>query len=507
MNGSAHGDSPGPRRFPPGFVWGASTSAYQIEGALAEDGRGRSIWESFCEQPGAIHGGETAAVACDSYHRFGQDIALLRELGVGAYRLSISWPRVQPDGRGPVNRAGLDYYRRLLAALREHDIAPVVTVYHWELPEALEQAGGWPVRDTAQRLAEYAGLLAAELGDEVAMWITVNEPRQPVHQGYRVGTHAPGRRDGRAAAAATHHLLLGHGLAVRAIRAASSAPAGVTIDLNQIRPAGPGAEAVAIALDAELNRLYLDPVLHGRYPDAARAEMLPPAELIEDGDLELIATALDFLGINYYSPHYVRLGDWSDLRRGETPLAGHPGAVSYLPPELPRTVMDWLVEPEGLYDLLMRLRAEAPGLPLYVTENGCACEDYPGPDGEVNDFERIAYLHGHLDAAWRAIRDGVPLAGYFHWSLMDNFEWAWGYARRFGLYYVDFGTQQRRAKRSAAFYAGVLRSGELPARHDVLTSWDRSPRAGSASAPAPVVGREQTLAHSDGATPAAAAGE
>jgi beta-glucosidase len=434
-----------------------------------EDGRGESIWDVFCRTPGNVYGGDTGDVACDSYHRLEEDLDLLSDLGVGAYRFSVAWPRVLPHGSGAVNQRGLDYYRRLVEELRRREIVPVATVYHWELPQVLEDRGGWASRDTAHRLAEYAAVLAGALGNEVGMWITLNEPRQSVHQGYRVGTHAPGRRDRTLAAAATHHILLGHGLAMAALRATlpTPAPVGVSIDLNAIRPAGPGAEDAAAALDTELNRLYLDPVLHGRYPADARPEMLPPAELIADSDLDVIGAPLDFLGVNYYTPLYVRLGDWSDLRRGEAPLSGHPGLVTYQPPEMPRTVTDWLVEPDGLYDVLMRLRAEADGLPLYVTENGCAADDYVNPEGQINDFERVSYLYGHLDAGWRAIRDGAHLAGYFHWSLMDNFEWALGYRRRFGLYFVDFGTQRRLPKRSAAFFARVARSGELPAADDV----------------------------------------
>jgi beta-glucosidase len=472
MNRLTNSESAPAHRFPPGFLWGASTSAYQIEGAVGEDDRSLSIWDVFSHIPGNVYGGDTGDVACDSYHRLDEDLELLSELGVSAYRFSIAWSRVLPGGTGAVNERGLDYYRRLVDELRARDIVPVATAYHWELPQVLEDRGGWAIRDTAKHLAEYAAVLAAALGDQVGMWITINEPRQSVHQGYRVGTHAPGRRDEQLAAAATHHILLGHGLALAALRATlpASTPVGISIDMNAIRAAGDGAEDAAAALDTELNRLYLDPVIHGRYPAEARASMLPPPELVRDGDMELIGAPVDFLGVNYYTPLYVRPGSWSDLGRGESPLPGHPGIVSYRPPDLPRTVMDWLIEPDGLYDVLMRLRAETGGLPLYVTENGCAADDYVNPEGLINDFERVAYLHGHLEAAWRAIRDGANLAGYFHWSLMDNFEWALGYRRRFGLYYVDFGTQRRMPKRSAAYYAVVARSGALPAAQDDIAA-------------------------------------
>jgi beta-glucosidase len=463
MNATSGNGAPG-RRFPDGFLWGASTSAYQIEGAVDEDGRGRSIWDTFSHTPGKVHGGDTGDIACDSYHRSDEDLGLLDELGLSAYRFSIAWPRVQPTGQGEVNRRGLDYYRSLIEGLRDRGIAPVATVYHWELPQALEDRGGWASRETAQRFAEYAQLLAQEFGEQVAMWITLNEPLQAAHQGYRVGTHAPGKTDSELAAAATHHLLLGHGLAVEAMRSALPAevPIGIALDLHPIRAAGDDAVEAAAAVDAEVNRIFLEPVLHGSYPDAARDELLPAPELIEPGDMRTICAPIGFLGLNYYSPHYVRLGDWDDLRQGETPFAERPGVVSYLPPELPRTVMGWIVEPDGLYETLHTLHREAPGLPLYVTENGCACDDYVTPEGHVDDLDRVDYLHGHLDAAWRAVQDGVNLRGYFHWSLMDNFEWARGYQRRFGLYFVDFGTQRRLPKRSATVYAHVARTNSLP---------------------------------------------
>ena len=465
MNATPNNGAPGVRRFPPGFVWGAATSAYQIEGAVDEDGRGSSVWDTFSHMPGKVQRGDTGDIACDSYHRAEEDFELLDELGLGAYRFSIAWPRIQPTGRGPVNQPGLDYYRSLIEGLRVRGIAPVATVHHWDLPQALEDRGGWASRETAGRFAEYAALLAEALGDQVAMWITVNEPKQVAHQGYRVGTHAPGKTDFALAAAATHHLLLGHGLAVAAMRSAlpGRVPIGISLDIHPIRAADEDALEAAAAVDAEQNRIFLEPVLHGSYPEAARAELLPPAELIEPSDMETIHAPIDFLGLNYYPPHYVRRGDWDDLRLGESPLPGHPGVVDFVPPELPCTVMGWVVEPDGLYDTLCALDREAPRLPIYITENGCAADDYVTPQGDVNDLERIAYLESHLDAAWRAIQDGVNLSGYFHWSLMDNFEWACGYQRRFGLYFVDFETQRRLPKRSAAFYSKVTQTNELPA--------------------------------------------
>jgi beta-glucosidase len=369
-----------------------------------------------------------------------------------------------------VNQRGLDYYRSLIDGLLARGIAPAATVYHWELPQELEDQGGWARRDTAHRFAEYAQLLAEALGDQVAMWITLNEPQQSAHQGYRVGTHAPGKTDFALAAAATHHLLLGHGLAMAAMRGVlpGRIPIGISLDVHPIRAAGDDALEAAAVVDAETNRIFLEPVLHGTYPAAARAELLPQRRLIEPSDMRAICAPIDFLGLNYYSPHYVRLGDWNDLRVGESPLPGHPGVVNYLPPDVPQTVMGWLVEPDGLYDTLRALDREAPRLPIYITENGCAADDYITPDGDVNDLERIAYLEGHLDAAWRAIQDGVLLRGYFHWSLMDNFEWARGYQRRFGLYFVDFGTQRRVPKRSATVYGRIARTNSLSAADDAV---------------------------------------
>jgi beta-glucosidase len=474
MNATSDDGAVGPRRFPPGFLWGASTSAYQIEGGVHEDGRGPSIWDTFAHTPGKVHRGDTGDIACDSYHRLDEDLGLLSELGVGAYRFSVAWPRVQPTGSGKINQRGLDYYRALVEGLRARGILPVATAYHWELPQAMEDKGGWANRDTAFRFAEYAEVLARALGDQVSMWITLNEPMQTANQGYRTGTHAPGKTDVGLAAAATHHLLLAHGLAVEMIRAAlpGRMRVGIAIDVHPVRAADADAAQAAAAVDAE-DRIFLEPVLHGSYPEAVRPELLPGAELIEPDDMACISAPIDFLGLNYYRPYYVRLGDWDDLRRGESPLPGHPGVVNYVPPELTQTNMGWIIEPDGLYDTLQAVDRDAPRLPLYITENGCAADDYVTPEATVNDDDRIAYLEGHLDAAWRAIQDGVNLVGYFHWSLMDNFEWARGYQRRFGLYFVDFGTQRRLPKRSAGFYSEVARTNALPATHGLLQRSDR----------------------------------
>jgi beta-glucosidase len=454
--------------FPPEFTWGAATAAYQIEGATHADGRGRSVWDTFSHTPGKVRGGDTGDIACDSYHRYREDVALLTSLGLNAYRFSVSWPRVQPGGTGPVNQKGLDYYRALLDELAEHDIAPALTLYHWDLPQELQDAGGWAARDTAQRFADYAAIVAEALSDRVARWITINEPQVVVENGYRTGHHAPGITDTAAAAAATHHLLLGHGLAVQALRAEGVTEVGITLDMHPVRllhdnhgdsDALKQAERIA---DAEMNGLYLEPLLHGRYPAEASPALAPPARLIADGDMATISQPLDFLGVNYYSPVFLRAGDPADLRRNEEPARGDvPGVVAYRPDWIERTAMGWLIDPDGLYELLLRLSADAPGLPLYITENGCAAEDYVNPDGVVNDVERVSYLQKHLHAAARAIKDGANLAGYYVWSLLDNFEWGWGYQKRFGIVFVDFGTQRRIPKASARFYSDVVRRNAI----------------------------------------------
>lgn len=473
-NGASPGES---LAFPAGFTWGAATAAYQIEGAPDADGKGPSVWDTFSHTPGKVRGGDTGDIACDSYRRYREDADLLRSLGLRAYRFSISWPRVFPDGSGKVNQAGLDHYRSLADALAERGIAAVATLFHWDLPQALQDLGGWAVRDTALRFADYAAVAGDALGDRVARWITLNEPLVVSHNGYRIGVHAPGVADAEAAAAATHHLLLGHGLAVAALRAATpgGSEVGVTLNLTPVRVAQrPGVteadgfgplEQARLITDSTANGVFLEPLLSGRYPEHALPGVLPPASLIADGDMETIAAPLDFLGVNYYEPIHLRPGDPDNLAPDEEPalpLPGVRGAVKYRPRGMEQTSMGWLVDPEGLYELLLRLSKDAPGLPLVITENGCAAEDYVNPEGAVRDLERIRFLHLHLDAAARAIRDGASLAGYFVWSLLDNFEWAYGYQKRFGIVYVDFSTQRRIPKASAAFYADVARANAVP---------------------------------------------
>ena len=486
MTELANGDG-GALGFPEGFIWGASTAAYQIEGAASADGKGPSVWDTFSHTPGKTRGGDTGDIACDSYHRYREDADLLSSLGLSAYRFSISWPRILPDGTGRVNQAGLDYYRALADALGERGIAATATLYHWDLPQALQDRGGWVSREVALRFADYAAVVGEALGDRVARWITLNEPLVVASNGYRTGVHAPGLRDSGAAAAATHHLLLGHGLAVSALRAAlpSAAEVGITLNLTPVRVTadanGEGAtlERARQVTDACLNGVFLEPVLSGRYPEHALPALLPPDSLIEDSDMATIAAPLDFLGVNYYQPVHLRPGDPDNLRRDEeAPPARVDGVVKYRPDGVyqpngtARTAMDWLIDPEGLYELLLRLSKDAPGLPLYITENGCGAEDYFGTDGVVNDLERIKYLHQHLEACARAVRDGVDLRGYYVWSLLDNFEWAYGYQKRFGIVYVDFPSGRRTPKASAAFYAQVALENAVP---PLPAAWPAAP--------------------------------
>ncbi|WP_028925162.1 GH1 family beta-glucosidase [Pseudonocardia acaciae] len=445
-------------RFPDGFLWGAATASYQIEGAVHEDGRGRSIWDTFAHTPGRTARGDTGDVACDHYHRYREDVALMRELGLGAYRFSVAWPRIQPDGKGPANPAGLDFYQRLVDELLAGGITPCVTLYHWDLPQALEDAGGWRARETAERFAEYATLVHAALADRVPMWITLNEPYCSAFVGYAEGRHAPGAREGHGALAAAHHLLVGHGLALRALREQRRGDErlGLTLNLNHVRPATSDPADVAAAGRAELlyNRVFTDPVLAARWPDGERElwSSITDFSFRRDGDLDLIGQPLDFLGLNNYFPSYAKHAPTAD----EDPAHRAATDIDMLenpPAELPRTAMGWPVEPDGLGRLLRWLRDEYPGLPpIHITENGSAYPDTPG----VDDTARVAYLDSHLRAVRAAIEDGVDVRGYFCWTLMDNFEWAYGYTKRFGLVYVDYPTQRRIPKASFRWYRELI---------------------------------------------------
>ncbi|MBA9001600.1 GH1 family beta-glucosidase [Thermomonospora cellulosilytica] len=448
--------------FPAGFVWGAATAAYQIEGAAHEDGRGPSIWDTFARRPGAVAGGDTGDVACDHYHRWREDIALMASLGLGAYRFSVSWPRVQPDGSGPVNPRGLDFYDRLVDGLLEAGITPYVTLYHWDLPQALEDAGGWTVRDTAYRFAEYAGVVHDRLADRADTWTTINEPWVASFLGYGAGVHAPGRTSADDAFRAAHHLMLAHGLAARRLREAGAERISLTLNLAPVLcPAdAPGeADLAAVELvDSLLNRQFLDAALRGSYPDAVleRARRLGH---VRDGDLAVIAQPIDSLGINYYNPTYVRAAPGAP----ENPAFPGSAGVAFPSVDLPTTAMGWPIAPDGLTELLLRLHRDHPGVPLVVTENGAAFDDVPGPDGRVADPARIGYLEGHLRAAHAALAAGVDLRGYLVWSLLDNFEWAEGYGKRFGIVYVDYADQRRLPKDSARWYAGVIARNGLEA--------------------------------------------
>ena len=464
-------DERAPLTFPPGFLWGAATAAYQIEGAAAEGGRTPSIWDTFSHTEGRTVAGHTGDVACNHYHRVGDDVRLMAEMGLKSYRFSVSWPRVQPGGSGPVNAEGLDFYQRLVDDLLANGIEPWLTLYHWDLPQELEDAGGWPARDTAARFAEYAQLMANALGDRVKYWTTLNEPWCSAFLGYGSGVHAPGRTDGAAAVQAGHHLMLGHGLAVQALRATlPQAQLGVTVNLYPVTPASdaPGDVDAARRIDGLANRFFLDPMLRGQYPDDLVADLAKVTDFghVRDGDLAVISTPMDLVGVNYYSRHVV-----AAPLPGEQPEkywrapTNWPGSedVRFVTRGVPVTDMDWEIDAPGLVETLRRVHEEYTDLPLYVTENGSAFVDAV-IDGQVDDVERLAYFDAHLRAAHEAISAGVPLQGYFAWSLLDNFEWAWGYTKRFGMIYVDYDSQTRIPKSSARWYAEVIRRNGLAAQ-------------------------------------------
>ena len=448
------------RTFPDRFIWGAATASYQIEGAVREDGRSPSIWDTFSHTPGKTWNGDTGDVACDHYHHVEQDVALMRELGLDAYRFSIAWPRIIPDGTGAANQAGIDFYSRLVDTLLDNGITPVVTLYHWDLPQVLEDRGGWLNRDIADWFTTYASLTTAALGDRVRHWTTLNEPWCSSLLSYAIGAHAPGHTNPLEGIVAAHHLMLSHGRAVRVIR--ENCPgAEVSITLNPTQIYGPegGDEADADAVrraDNVYNGIFFSPIFAGRYPDGFLDDTayLTDHAYIEDRDLIEISTPLDNLGINNYFPTRVRAA------RGEEPgtpaLAGME-RVAEVAPQPPHTDMGWEILPQGHYDILMRSAKES-GLPIYITENGSAWPDIVSEDGQVHDPDRIAYLHGHLNAVADAIEDGVDIRGYFAWSLLDNFEWAFGYAKRFGVVYVDYDTQERIIKDSGKEYARIIRS-------------------------------------------------
>ncbi|TDB73118.1 GH1 family beta-glucosidase [Micromonospora sp. KC721] len=454
--------------FPPGFLWGAATAAYQIEGAATEGGRTPSIWDTFSHTEGRVVNGHTGDVACDHYHRMPDDVRMMADLGLRSYRFSVAWPRVQPGGSGPANTEGLDFYRRLVDELLNHGIEPWLTLYHWDLPQPLEDAGGWPARDTAGRFADYAQLVADALGDRVTYWTTLNEPWCSAFLGYGSGAHAPGRSDGADAVRAGHHLMLGHGLAVQALRASRpSAQLGVTVNLYPVTPASddPADADAARRIDGLANRFFLDPLLRGSYPADLVADLKQVTDFghVQDGDLTTIATPMDLVGINYYSRHVVAAPvEGAQQEPYWRAPSCWPGSqdVRFVTRGVPVTDMNWEIDAPGLVETLRRVHEEYTDLPLYVTENGSAFVDEV-VDGKVDDADRLAYFDAHLRAAHEAITAGVPLRGYFAWSLMDNFEWAWGYTKRFGMVWIDYDTQIRIPKSSARWYAEVIRRNGL----------------------------------------------
>ncbi|NUR85171.1 MAG: beta-glucosidase [Nonomuraea sp.] len=444
--------------FPENFVWGAATASYQIEGAVDEDGRGRSIWDTFSLMPGNVAGGDTGDVACDHYHRYRDDVRLMRRLGLDAYRFSVAWPRIQPSGAGPALAAGLGFYDRLVDELLAADISPYVTLYHWDLPQALEDLGGWPERDTAYRFADYAVAVHEKLGDRVEHWTTLNEPWVSAYLGYGNGVHAPGRKDAGDARRAAHHLLLGHGLAAGRLRelgarslmlVVNSAPVLTPAQVND--PAAVPSPEDAAAVDrihTLMTGQFLEPVLRGRY-----AVDNPAAR---DGDLEIIGAPIDLVGINYYNPCVVQA---SQDEPADPAWPGSEG-VRFAAADAPTTAMGWPIVPDGLSRLLLRLSADYPEVGLMVTENGAAFEDVLDGD-RVRDADRVAYLEGHLREVGNAIAAGADVRGYLVWSLLDNFEWAFGYGKRFGLVHVDFETQVRTLKDSARWYRDVIAANGL----------------------------------------------
>nr|WP_329956179.1 beta-glucosidase [Catenulispora pinistramenti] len=463
------------RAFPTDFVWGAATAAYQVEGASFDGGRTASIWDTFSRVPGKVVNGDNGDIAADHYHRFRDDVALMAGLGLGAYRFSLSWSRVQPGGQGAPNPAGLDFYSRLVDELLAKGVQPVVTLYHWDLPQELEDAGGWGSRTTSERFAEYAAVAADRLGDRVELWTTLNEPWCSAFLGYASGVHAPGRHEPEVALRAAHHLNLAHGLGTQALRASLPAGARVALTVNpaEVRPLSqePADLDAARRVDALQNRIFLDPVLRGSYPEDLMQDTahLTDWSFVQDGDLSSIHVPVDLLGVNYYNPVVVGAPIVGDAP--EPGVDGH-GASDFSPwvgsesvrfirmPGEP-TAMGWPIDASGLRDLLLRIHRDYGPIPLAITENGAAFHDYVGPDGEVRDPQRVEYLRSHLVAVHEAIEAGVDVRGYFCWSLLDNFEWAYGYSKRFGVVHVDFATQRRTVKASGNWYADVIEANAV----------------------------------------------
>jgi beta-glucosidase len=430
-----------------GFVWGAATAAFQIEGATKADGRGESIWDRFAATEGKVAGGDTGDPACEHYYRWEHDLDLMRSLGLQGYRFSIAWPRIQPDGRGPANQRGIDFYRALVEGMLERGIEPLATLYHWDLPQALQDEGGWVSRDIVGRFTEYAGIMYDALGDIVPGWITHNEPWVTSFLGYGYGVKAPGIADWPTALRAAHHSLLAHGTAVAAYRDRGlTGQIGITLDLTVAYPAGPSPEdaAAATRLDGHHDRWFLDPVFRGSYPEDMLAwyeERFGALDAVQDGDLAMVAQPIDFLGVNFYRPNYAAAADDGSVL-----------ALRDVEPDAEKTAMGWAVIPSALTELLLRLERDYGGVPFLITENGAAFDDVLDGGDMVEDDRRLAYIKGHIEALEAARAQGADVRGYYVWSLLDNFEWEHGYDKRFGIVFVDFPTQRRIPKRSALWY-------------------------------------------------------
>jgi len=455
--------------FPAGFLWGAATAAAQIEGAAHEGGKLDSIWDAFARVPGNVAHGDTPEVAVDHYHRMAEDVALMRELGLDSYRFSVSWARVMPDGVH-ANPIGLDFYSRLVDELLANGILPWLTLYHWDLPQALGAQGGWSNRDTASRFAEYAAATHEALGDRVTHWTTFNEPFCSAYLGYASGEHAPGLREPRSALAALHHQHLAHGFALRELRSRGAQELGITLNLTNAIPNDPTDPVdidAARRIDGLWNRAFLDPILRGSYPSDVLEDVaaLDFAPFVYDGDLTIISAPIDFLGVNYYhddnvSGHPLPEGTSPGLRptskEGSSPFVASE-FVTFPPRDLPLTAMGWEINADGLRALLVRLGDEYDNLPpMYITENGSAWPDEISADGAVHDEDRVAYLKDHVDAVEAAIAEGADVRGYFAWSLLDNFEWAWGYEKRFGIVHVDYHSLVRTVKDSGRAFAAIV---------------------------------------------------
>ena len=437
------------RAYPPEFVWGAATAAYQIEGAWNEDGKGESIWDRFSHTPGMVLNGDTGDVACDHYHRWAGDVALMKELGLNAYRFSVAWTRILPNGSGEINQAGIDFYSRLVDALLDAEIVPYATLYHWDLPQAVQDRGGWPDRGSVDEFVEYAGVFCRALGDRVHHWITLNEPKVSAFVGYFQGRHAPGIMDLDAAIAASHHLLLAHGRSVGVIREISpGARVGITLDLIPQVPASRSQadQAATDRTDAQINRWFLDPLAGRGYPQDGVEAFGTKMDFVQSGDLDLIAAPIDFLGVNYYKRDIVRSSEVNE-EENQSPTVSRGDET---------TDMDWEVYPQGLFEVLERVHTEYRFNEIYITENGAAYPDERGQNGRIHDPARQSYIERHVEAVGRAIRQGVPVRGYFVWSLLDNFEWGFGFSKRFGIVYVDFDTLERTWKSSAKRYQQII---------------------------------------------------